>query len=86
MKICLFTCFCLARIRWPSCNAAFVIADLDLPGVVAEQDDVQRVLGVAGQDQLGQGQRRLLRRRDAVLSVENHGVAHVDEEHRRARG
>ena len=46
----------------------------------------QRVLGIAREDELAHGQGDLLGGGDAVLPVEDHAVADVDEEHRGAGG
>ncbi len=62
------------------------VFDFDLPSVVAKDDDVERVFGVTRSDELGQGHRGLFGRGDAVLAIEDHRVADVDHEHRRAGG
>src|SRR6266576_214667 len=60
--------------------------DVLLFGVVAEEQHVDGVLRILRQDQLRQRQGHLLRRRDAVLAVEDHRVRDVDHDHGGAVG
>ncbi len=52
--------------------------DRHLDRFVAEKENVNRVLGILRHDQFGQRERDLLRRRDAILAVENHRMRDVD--------
>ena len=51
-----------------------------LLGPVAEADHLEPVAGKPGSDQVGERERHLLRRREAVLVVEDHRVRAVEEE------
>ena len=50
-----------------------------------EEHDLQRVAGILRPDQLRERQRDALGRREAILAVEDHAVAAVEHQHRRAR-
>ena len=52
--------------------------------LVAEEDDVDRVLRVLLEDELRERERDLLRGREAVLAVEDHRVRDVDRDRGRA--
>ena len=56
------------------------VFDLYLPSIVAKDDDVEGVFGVAGSDELGEGHGCLLGGGDAVLAIEDHGMGDVDHE------
>ena len=50
-----------------------------------EQHDFQRVARILRLDELRERQRDALGRRKAILAVQNHAVAAVEHQHRRAR-
>ena len=58
-------------------------AQRDLLGGVVEQHDPEAVAGELGADQVGERERHLLGRREAVLAVEDHRVRAVEHQHRR---
>ena len=60
------------------------LAERNLLGGVVEEHDLQRVAGVLQADQVRERQRDALGRREAILAVEDHAVAAVEHQHRRA--
>ena len=61
------------------------LAERNLLGRVVEEHDLQRVAGILQANQVRQRQRDALGRREAILAVEDHAVAAVEHQHRRAR-
>ena len=75
----------LARVRVVRADAhAAELGERNLFGRIVEQHDLQRVARILGLDQLGQCQRDAFGRRESILAVENHAVAAIEQEHRRA--
>ena len=60
------------------------LAERNLLGGIVEQHDLQRVARVLQADQVGERERHALGRREAILAVEDHAVAAVEHQHRRA--
>ena len=76
----------LARVRVVRPDAhASELGERDLLGRIMEQHHLQRIAGILRLDQLRQRQRDTLGRREAILAVEDHAVAAVEHQHRRAR-
>src|SRR3989475_20622 len=61
------------------------LGERDLLGRVVEQHHAQRVARELRADQVREGQRHLLCRREAVLAVQDHGVRAVEHQHRGRR-
>ncbi len=76
----------LARVRVIRADAhPSELGERNLLGRVVEQHDLQRIAGILRLDQLRQRQGDALGWREAILPVQNHAVAAVEHQHRRAR-
>src|SRR5216683_1325483 len=58
------------------------LGERDLLGGVVEQHHAQRIARELRADEVGEGERHFLGRREAVLAVQDHGVRAVEHEHR----
>ncbi len=61
------------------------LGERNLLGRIVEQHDLQRVARILVLDQLRERQRDALGRREAILAVQDHAVAAVEHQDRRAR-
>ena len=75
----------LAGVRVERADAdACELADRNLLGRVVEEHDLQPVAGILRADQVGQRERDPLGRREPILAVQDHAVAAVEHQDRRA--
>ena len=59
-------------------------AERNFLGAVVEEHAVQGIAGILRADQVRERERHALRRREAILAVENHAVAAIEHQHRGA--
>ena len=76
--------FARVRVVRPDAHAP-ELAERHFFGRVVEEHGVQRVARILVPDQIGERERDALGRREAILAVEHHAVAAVEQQHRRAR-